>query len=108
MANLVSPHGGVSLRPLMPEGEALSAACERAARLPVVRMSSREAGDVVMLGIGGFTPLAGFMGEADWRGVCDEMRTSDGLYYLPQFIISFKLLEPNSNKLVSLLLGIFD
>ena len=81
MANLVPPHGGSSLRPLMPEGEALAAACERAARLPSVRISSREAGDVVMLGIGGFTPLAGFMGEADWRGVCDEMRTADDLFW---------------------------
>ena len=85
MANLVRPHGGpqggASLRPLMPEGEALAAARERAARLPVVPVSSREAGDMVMLGIGGFTPLDGFMGEADWRGVCDEMRTADGVFW---------------------------
>ena len=81
MANLVRPHGGASLRPLMLEGEVLAAARERAGRLPVVRVSSREAGDVVMLGIGGFTPLEGFMGEADWRGVCDEMRTADGLFW---------------------------
>ena len=81
MANLVRPHGGTSLRPLMPEGEALAAARERAGRLTGVTVSSREAGDIVMLGIGGFTPLAGFMGEADWRGVCDEMRTADGLFW---------------------------
>ena len=81
MATLVQPHGGTSLRPLMPEGEALDAAGERAGRLPAVRVSSREAGDIVMLGIGGFTPLRGFMGEADWRGVCDEMRTADGLFW---------------------------
>ncbi len=31
-----------------------------------------------MLGIGGFTPLDGFMTRADWKGVCDEMRTADG------------------------------
>ena len=85
MASLVRPHGGpqggTSLRPLMPEGEALAAARERAGRLPAVPVSSREAGDVVMLGIGGFTPLEGFMGEADWRGVCDEMRTANGLFW---------------------------
>ena len=81
MANLVRPHGAASLRPLMPEGEALAAARERADRLPAVQVTSREAGDIVMLGIGGFTPLAGFMGEADWRGVCDEMRTADGLFW---------------------------
>ena len=81
MTSLVRPHGGTSLRPLMPEGGALAAARERAGRLLAVPVSSREAGDIVMLGIGGFTPLAGFMGEADWRGVCDEMRTADGLFW---------------------------
>ena len=81
MTSLVRPHGGTSLRPLMPEGGALAAARERAVGLPAVPVSSREAGDIVMLGIGGFTPLAGFMGEADWRGVCDEMRTADGLFW---------------------------
>jgi sulfate adenylyltransferase len=34
-----------------------------------------------MLGIGGFTPLAGFMTQADWRGVCDDMRMADGLFW---------------------------
>ena len=81
MTSLVCPHGGTSLRPLMPDGDALAAARERAVRLPAMPVSSREAGDIVMLGIGGFTPLAGFMGEADWRGVCDEMRTADGLFW---------------------------
>ena len=84
MASLVRPHGpngDASLLPLLPEGEALADARARARSLPAVPVSSREAGDIVMLGIGGFTPLAGFMGEADWRGVCDEMRTADGLFW---------------------------
>ena len=81
MASLVRPHGGAPLLPLMPEGEALADARQRAGRLPAVPVSSREAGDIVMLGIGGFTPLTGFMGEADWRGVCDEMRTADGCFW---------------------------
>jgi sulfate adenylyltransferase len=34
-----------------------------------------------MLGLGGFTPLEGFMTHADWRGVCDEMRTSAGFFW---------------------------
>ena len=33
-------------------------------------------GDLVMLGIGGFTPLDGFMTRADWEGVCDSYRTA--------------------------------
>jgi sulfate adenylyltransferase len=44
-------------------------------------ITSREKGDVVMLGIGGFTPLQGFMTQADWRGVCDDMCISDGTFW---------------------------
>ena len=46
-----------------------------------LRITSREKGDVVMLGIGGFSPLRGFMSHADWQGVCDRMHTSDGLFW---------------------------
>jgi len=34
-----------------------------------------------MLGIGGFTPLDGFMTHADWEGVCDGMRMTNGLFW---------------------------
>jgi sulfate adenylyltransferase len=44
-------------------------------------MTSRETSDLIMLGIGAFTPLDGFMGEADWRGVCDEFKTADGTFW---------------------------
>ena len=33
-----------------------------------------------MLGIGGFTPLDGFMTRADWEGVCDRMH-GRGLFW---------------------------
>jgi sulfate adenylyltransferase len=81
MSPLVSPHGASELRPLLLEGAALEAERTRALALPKLRVSSRERGDLIMLGIGGFTPLAGFMGEADWRGVCDRMQMADGLFW---------------------------
>ncbi len=81
MKPLVSPHGGGSLRPLLLRGAEAAAERARAATLPALRVSSRERGDIVMLGIGGFTPLAGFMGSADWRGVCDDMRLASGLFW---------------------------
>jgi sulfate adenylyltransferase len=34
-----------------------------------------------MLGIGGFTPLEGFMTHVDWQGVCDRFRTASGLFW---------------------------
>ena len=81
MAGLVRPHGGGPLRPLALSGEALAAERARAASLPPVRVSSREKGDLVMLGIGGFTPLDGFMTRADWQGVCDGYRTAAGVFW---------------------------
>jgi sulfate adenylyltransferase len=71
---LVNPHGGGALLPLLLNGDARAAEESRARGLPQVRVSSREKGDLIMLGIGGFTPLTGFMGKADWQGVCDDMR----------------------------------
>ena len=78
---LVNPHGGGGLRPLLLEGEALKAELARAASLPRVTVSSREKGDIVMMGQGGFTPLDGFMSHADWQGVCDGMKMASGLFW---------------------------
>ena len=81
MSKLVKPHGGGELKPLLLEGQALSAEKTRAAGLKKVNVSSREAGDIIMLGIGGFTPLTGFMTHADWQGVCDNMKMANGLFW---------------------------
>src|SRR5450759_4369452 len=78
---LVNPHGGGELLPLLVRGQQLATERARAATLPAVRVSSREKGDLIMLGIGGFTPLEGFMTRADWQGVCDEMRTADSVFW---------------------------
>ena len=81
MTGIVPPHGGRELRPLQVPAPALAGELRRAQTLRKLTISSREKGDVVMLGLGGFTPLAGFMGHADWRGVCDDMRTSEGVFW---------------------------
>ena len=79
--SLVSPHGGGGLKPLALTGAALAAEIARARTLPQLRVSSREKGDLVMLGIGGFTPLDGFMTRADWEGVCERYRMASGLFW---------------------------
>jgi len=81
MSKLVNPHGGGELKPLLLEGAALKAELERAKSLPKLKMSSRETGDLIMLGIGGFTPLTGFMTKGDWEGVCDGMKMTNGLFW---------------------------
>jgi len=81
MSKLVRPHGGGELKPLLLTGAALAAEQARAASLPKVKMTSRETGDLIMMGIGGFTPLEGFMTHADWQGVCDGYKMANGLFW---------------------------
>ncbi|HUL77461.1 MAG TPA: sulfate adenylyltransferase, partial [Vicinamibacteria bacterium] len=82
MSKLVPAHGGGALKPLLLEGQARAEEVRKAARLKRVPMTSRETSDLIMLGIGAFTPLAGFMGRDDWRSCCDEYRLpSLGLFW---------------------------
>lgn len=81
MSKLVPPHGGEEVKPLIfPEverGEEIN----RAEGLKKVPMTSRETSDVIMMAMGAYTPLDGFMGEDDWRGCCEDMKLSDGLFW---------------------------
>ncbi len=81
MSKLVRPHGADQLKTLLLEGAERDAELARAASLPQIRISSREVGDLIMLGIGGFTPLDGFMGKADWQGICDSYTMANGLFW---------------------------
>jgi len=79
---LVNPHGkDKKLMPLLLEGAALAAEKAKAATLKKINISSRETGDLIMMGIGGFTPLTGFMTKADWQGVCDNYTMADGTFW---------------------------
>ena len=86
MLKLVSPHGGGGLQPRLlgsgPNGDAERAeALKRAAGRKAVPMTSRETSDLVMLAMGAYTPLDGFMGHDDWRGACVDMALSNGTFW---------------------------
>ena len=80
---LISPHGSSELIELLLTGTELEAEKKKAQSLPKISISSRETGDLIMLGIGGFTPLTGFMGYDDWKSVCEEMKmpSKNGLFW---------------------------
>ena len=80
MANLVLPHGG-ELRPRLVKSEELAEARKRAAKLPKVRMTSSETSDLIMIEIGAFSPVDGFMGRKDWEEVCKEFKTAKGIFW---------------------------
>ena len=81
MSKLVPPHGSKKLKTLALHGSERKSELKKAESLPRLMCSSREFGDVVMLGIGGFTPLDGFMNRADWQSVCDNMTLKNGLFW---------------------------
>jgi sulfate adenylyltransferase len=80
---LVNPHGKEKkLKPLLLSPAQIAEEKKRAKELTVVTMTSRETADLIMMGIGGFTPLDGFMGHDDWKGSCsDAMKLTDGTFW---------------------------
>jgi sulfate adenylyltransferase len=81
MSNLIPPHGGKGLTCCLLEGAALEAEKTKAEGLKKIEISPREKGDLIMMGIGGFSPLTGFMTKADWKGVCDDFLMTDGTFW---------------------------
>jgi len=81
MSKLVRPHGGEPLKPLLLPSAERAEELKRAAALKTVPLSTREVSDLFMLAMGAYTPLDGFMGEADWRGACVDMKLTSGLFW---------------------------
>ena len=77
-AGLIPPHGGVLVDLMVPESErdAVRAGIDRR-----VECSDRNACDVELLVVGGFSPLRGFMHQEDYESVVSSHRTSSGLLF---------------------------
>ena len=80
MANLVPPHGG-KLLPLLVVGEERQEGLKEAKIIPRVRLSSKEASDLIMLAMGAFSPLDGFLKKQDYESVVARMRLKNGLVW---------------------------
>ncbi|RYP43467.1 hypothetical protein DL768_009913 [Monosporascus sp. mg162] len=79
MAN--SPHGG-ELKDLLardlPRQAELAAEAEK---LPAITLTGRQLCDLELILNGGFSPLEGFMNEADYNGVVKENRLANGVLF---------------------------
>jgi len=76
----ISPHGG-KLLPLLAIGDDLIKGFNKANNIPHITMNSREVSDLIMLGMGAFSPLKGFMVKEDYEGVLKEMHCKDGTFW---------------------------
>lgn len=77
MSKLVPPHGG-KLTPRLLKGDELTQEIEKAKNLAAIRMSSRETSDLIMIGMGAFSPLTGYMLQKDYLKVVTDMHMDDG------------------------------
>ena len=78
---LVKPHGHSDLNPLLVEEVQLSDHLAEAKTLRPVNITSRELSDLLMFGMGAYSPLAGFMNEESWRKCCTDYKTDQGVFW---------------------------
>ena len=75
---LIPPHGGKLVNLVV--SDARRGELEKAAtNMPRIALPDREQCDLELLAVGAMSPLTGFMSEADFHGVCDNMRLANGL-----------------------------
>ncbi len=75
----ITAHGGGELNDLKAPASERAALASHAEKLKLIRLNAREMSDLEMLASGAFTPLQGFMGEADYLRSRDEMRLASGV-----------------------------
>ena len=74
----ILPHGGQLINRIA-SPEQREAFLAEADNLPRITLDSRAVSDLVMIAIGGFSPLKGFMEKKDYETVVDNMRLANGI-----------------------------
>jgi len=78
LQDAISAHGGTLINRLASD-EQKAIFNDKAESLPSVTLDERAASDLVMIAIGGFSPITGFMGQADYERVVTDMRLASGV-----------------------------
>jgi len=78
---LVKPHGHSELSPRLVDETQRTDHLAEAKTLRSIRMTSRELSDLLMFGMGAYSPLEGFMNEESWRKCCTDYTTDQGLFW---------------------------
>jgi len=74
----IAPHGGQLINRIVTPAQHQEF-LEKSPYLPVVSLDARAQSDLEMIAIGAFSPLTGFMEQADYNHVVKEMRLANGL-----------------------------
>lgn len=72
------PHGGKLINRIL-EGDEKKEALKKAKSLKKKHLTVREISDLEMIATGAFSPLEGFMKQADYEGVVQQMHLANGL-----------------------------
>ena len=75
--HLIAPHGG-TLIDLLVDAERVDQLKDASRDWESWDLTARQLCDLELLLSGGFSPLTGFMTQADYEGVCSSMRLADG------------------------------
>jgi len=94
---LIAPHGG-RLNPREVRGDAARALEEKARSLPSRILNSRELSDLELLANGGFSPLDGFMTQAQYTSVVDGMHLPGDLPWSIPVTLSVSREQANAIK----------
>ena len=77
---MISPHGGTLINRIV-TGKEREALLAKASTLPAIALDAWALSDVEMLAIGGFSPLEGFLTQADYDSVVMHRRLRNGLVW---------------------------
>ncbi|MGB3239512.1 MAG: sulfate adenylyltransferase [Geitlerinemataceae cyanobacterium] len=112
----IVPHGGHLINRIATPAQTKEFK-EQANSLPRVQLDERSFSDLVMIAIGAFSPLTGFMEQADYETVVTDMRLASGLPWSIPITLSvseevaeplkegswIRLDDPSSGELVGIL-----
>lgn len=80
----ISPHGDKLINLMVDDPEKRAKLLKESRSLPKLKLSTLEFSDLIMLGIGAFSSLEGFMVQSDYKSVLENMRLTSGtLWPLP-------------------------
>jgi sulfate adenylyltransferase len=103
ISHIVAPHGG-ELTDLIALPERIAELKAQSREWPSWDLTSRQICDLELLMSGGFSPLRGFMTQADYQSVCHNMRLSSGVLWPMPITLDVKedfakALKPGTSKI---------